>query len=63
MDKMGGKWKIFIESWEYNISIVWVIYIFRYNLYRYIFYNKEISWNFVWKLMSIVFIVVILFLF
>lgn len=63
MDKMGEKWKIFIESWEYNISIVWVIYIFRYNLYRYIFYNKEISWNFVWKLMSIVFIVVILFLF
>lgn len=63
MDKMGEKWKIFIESWEYNISIVWVIYIFRYNLYRYIFYNKEINWNFVWKLMSIVFIVVILFLF
>lgn len=63
MDKMGEKWKIFIESWEYNISIVWVIYIFRYNLYRYIFYNKEINWNFVWKLMSIVFIFVILFLF
>lgn len=63
MDKMGEKWKIFIESWEYNISIVWVIYIFRYNLYKYIFYNKEINWNFVWKLMSIVFIVVILFLF